>query len=351
MLDCQHGSTSGDEREPYQYLPSHERVKSLCGDGITRASMDTVIATPRARVKTMTGATVVVFLALAVLGWFAIAREHAPRLALAVYGVGLVVLLTVFASTFVTYVADDAGLCRKGLFGAARLRWGEIGRYRMLRHRGLLTCVFYDSSGRRRIAINFALLEESGEALFELLARKLPELLPGQAHQWPAFPYQQSALVDARRSRAMVPVLLASTALLGLAVYLGRTCGPLVWRDMQLLRHGRAAVGTVWAVLEGEADRGVMYEFTTSESVPASGTAWIRTEHYPRYVQKRTVSVRYLPGDPSKNALEQVLRERWPQDLATVAAFLASLLSGTAMIICLVRARGRTRGQSVPVSP
>lgn len=305
--------------------------------------MGTVTATPRALVKAMAGAIVVVFLALAAWGWFAILREQAPKLALAVYGAGLAVLLTIFASTLVTYAADETGLRRKGVFGAAALPWGEIGRYQILRRHGLLTCVFYDSSGKRRLAINFAMLEQNGQALFELLMRKLPALLPDQTHQWPALSHQQRASPDARRSRAMRGVLLPTAALLGLALYLGTARGPWVWRDQQLLGQGRIAIGAVVAVLEDEADRGVMYEFTTPEGARAYGTAWMRTEDYPRYVQSHTVPVRYSPADPSRNALEQVLRERRPQNLATIAAFSVSLLLAMAILMCSVRARRRTR--------
>jgi hypothetical protein len=311
--------------------------------------MGTVTATPRALVKAMAGAIVVVFLALAAWGWFAILREQAPKVALATYGAGLAALLAIFASTLVTYAADDTGLRRKGVFGTAALPWGEIDRYQILRRHGLLTCAFYDPSGKRRLAINFTMLEQNGQPLFELLMRKLPALLPDQIHQWPALSHQEWASPDARRPRAIGGVLLVTAALLGLTLYLGTACGPGAWRDQQLLGHGRAAIGTVVAVLEDEADRGVMYEFTTPEGARAYGTAWMRTEDYPRYVQSHTVPVRYSPADPSRNALEQVLRERRPQNLATIAAFSASLLSATVMLVWLLRTRRRSRSQSRPV--
>lgn len=137
-----------------------------------------------------------------------------------------------------------------------------------------------------------------------------------------------------------------TAALLGLALYLGTACGPGVWRDRQLLGHGRGAIGTVVAVLVDEADRGVMYEFTTPEGALAYGTAWIREEDYPRYVQSHMVPIRYSPADPTRNALEQVLRERQPQSTAAIAAFSASLLAAAMMLAWLLRTRRRSRDQS-----
>jgi hypothetical protein len=298
----------------------------------------------------MAGAIVAVFTALAAWGWFAILRQQAPKLALAVYGVGLAVLLTIFAATFVVYVGDDAGLRRRGWFGTATLPWSEIGRYRISRRYGQLTCIFYDLSGRRRLAVNFTMLEENGQALFELLTRKLRELLPNESDEWPSFPHQEWASPDATRSRAATRVFLAATALAGLALYLGTAWGPGVWRDRQLLVHGQVAEGRAVAILEDEADRGVMYEFTTAEGARASGTVWIQRQEYPRYVQRGTVRIRYAGADPSRNSLEQLLRQRWPQDLAVVVAFSVSLLSATAMLI-LRRAARRPRGHSRSITP
>lgn len=313
--------------------------------------METVTAGAPARARVMGGAIVVVFLGLAGWGWCASLRRQAPGLELALSGAGLVVVLSVFAATRVSYVADEVGLRRRGVLSTAFLSWQEIGRYHMAPSAGLLTCVLHDLRGRRRMSVSFGLLEENGEALAALLRRKLPELLPDQEHEWPDALYQHAPSAEARRSHAVAPALLASAILLGTAAYLGLSWGPRAWRDEQLLRQGRMADGTVWAVLDDEAHRGAMYDATAEGGAPCRGAVWVRREEYPRYVEDRSVRVRDLPGDPRVNALELVLRERRPRHLAVAIGFMTCLLSGAVMLAWLRRARRRARPQASPGAP
>ena len=101
------------------------------------------------------------------------------------------------------YQADEMGLTHLGWpFGPAHLSWDEIGSYRvhqawrgfLSRRRGgvvycHLTYRLYDRQGRRRIGVDLALLEEAGEPLFDLLMRKLTEMLPGEEHSRPELPH------------------------------------------------------------------------------------------------------------------------------------------------------------------
>ncbi len=296
-------------------------------------------AAPPFRVRIAAGAMMAAFVALAVWGWFAILREQAPGLALAVDLAGAAGLLAVFLATLVTYSADENGVRRKGVLGARFVGWDEIASYRVLGRRGQLTCILYDRAGKRRVAVSFALLGENGRPLFELLQQRLPELLPDQPTEWPPFAYRRSESAEATRSRAYRLALLALAVLVGIAGYLGATSGPAAWRDLQLARRGRTTSGSVWAVLADGTDRGVMYEFNDAEGERVSGAVWLSREDYRRIVGGPQVRVRYLPYQPTGNVLESVLKERWPREMAALAAITACLLSAAMILIWVLRKR------------
>jgi hypothetical protein len=312
--------------------------------------MDRVTATPPLRVKAIAGAIVAVYVALAVWGWITITRHHAPRIGVAVYGVGLGVLLIMLAAAFVSYAADGEGVRRRGLLGTVALPWEEIARCRVSRRLGVLRCVLCDRAGSRRLTINFTMLEENGQDLLDLLRVRLAEVAPSEAEGLTALPRERDAGPRAARERGRAYAALASAALLGVALYLGATQGSSIWRDRELLTHGQTAVGTVWAMLEDEGDRGALYRFTTAEGGDGSGALWIARKDYGRYVDGNRIQVRYLSRDPVVNLPERVLRERWRKDTRVIGACALCLATAFAVLLGLGLTR-RPRGHAKPGSP
>lgn len=95
------------------------------------------------------------------------------------------VLMRLWPGLFAGWEADEQVLRCRGWCGTTAMRWDEIARYRLKRGHGSLEYSFYDSAGRRRASVNFGFLGEAGRPLFQLMQRKLREVLPAQNHDLP----------------------------------------------------------------------------------------------------------------------------------------------------------------------
>jgi hypothetical protein len=262
------------------------------------------------------------------------------------FGAGLLLELWLLAAGLAVYEADEFGLRRRGWRGVSAVRWDEIGRYRVRTSARELTYVLYDHQGRRRTGIDFQILAEGGEPLFELVMRKLPEVLPGQEHARPELPHlrrrrggalpedpAQRALALRRRARAGLRLTLVVAAI-GLTV--GSLGGWLLWTQARLVREGRMASAVVTRVASSPPDR-VWYTFATPDGQTHAGHDTLQLHQAQALHAGNAIRVRYLPERPQVNGALLGMRRSAHTRLGRTWLFHAPLYLAIALFFWLRR--------------
>ena len=230
------------------------------------------------------------------------------------WGGWLVLSLRGLAASCARYEVDEVSITRSGWLGRSGIRWDEIARYGIRRWGGDLTYLFYDREGRRRTSIDFQILARAGEPLFELLMRKLPEVLPGQEHPRPVLPHlrKRGKLPEdpaervralRRRARAQLRVVIFVTTL---GLFLGIWPGKHVWLHTRLVSHGLITSGQVTALRPNR----VRYSFSPGPGQIRKGSDPVSMDAFRQLRVGAAVAVRYLPGEPRVHELVVGIRHR-----------------------------------------